>query len=87
MKLSKKMYLFVLVPLSLFFIFYLIPLMTLTKLKEKSPGFLKMSGYTIVKDNGYSLFNNQEEFIVKKDSVTDTIEVRMVRGSLIIQPK
>jgi hypothetical protein len=85
--LFTKFCILVVMPLSLFFILYLIPKISETKLKEKSPGFLKMNGYTIIKDNGYSMLYNQEEFIVKRDSIVDTIEVKLNRGSLILQPK
>ena len=70
-----------------FSVFYLIPNIAKNRLVNESPKFLKMNGYSIVKDNGFSYFMRQEEYVVTKNGVQDTIVVRLVKGSLVIQPK
>lgn len=57
------------------------------RVKTESPELLKMNGYSIVNDNGYNYIMSQEEYVVTKDSIQDTIVVRLVKGALIIQPK
>lgn len=51
-----------------------------------------MNGYNIIKDNGFDMWRSQEEFVVEKypeifPIVQDTIIVKLVKGTLIIQPK
>lgn len=70
-----------------FCVFYLIPNIAKARLTNESPKFLKMNGYSVIKDNGFNYLKNQEEYVVMKDSIQDTIVVRLVRGALIIQSK
>ena len=77
---------------SLIVVVFVIPSIGEDRLKKESPKFLKMNGYTIVKDNGFDMWKSQEEFVVEKypaifPIVQDTIIVKLVKGSLIIQPK
>lgn len=74
---------FILATLGIFFVMGV----TKNRVKTESPELLIMNGYSIVKDNGYNYIMNQEEYVVTKDSIQDTIVVRLVKGALIIQPK
>lgn len=74
---------FILATFGIFFVMCV----TKNRVKTESPELLIMNGYSIVKDNGYNYIMNQEEYVVTKDSIQDTIVVRLVRGALIIQPK
>lgn len=73
--------------LSLLFVLFIIPKMYESRIRKEAPELLRLNDFKIVKEGEYNIFYTEVEYIVMKKGVVDTLNVRLSRGSLTIQPK
>ena len=71
---------------ALLIILFVVPRVYENQIKKMAPGLLKLNGYTIVHEGEFHFPYQQIDYIVKKGSVIDTVNVQLVRGTLSIQP-
>ena len=71
---------------ALLIILFVVPRVYENQIKKMAPRLLKLNGYTIVHEGEFHFPYQQIDYIVKKDSVIDTVNVQLVHGTLSIQP-
>ena len=82
---KKKIFISVLT-LSLVFFLFIIPRMYESRIRKEAPELLRLNGFEIVKEGEYHFLYGEVDYIVTKNDVVDTINVRLSHGSLTIQP-
>ena len=60
---------------------------TESKIHKDAPKLLELNNFKIVQENKFDWLMSQTEFIVTKNNKQDTINVQLVKGALIIQPR